>query len=721
MNTVTRYILINSLISILTLSVFAFYSLHRYYDVEAKEESENLEKCIQTFRELLRYKGEGFRIVDNRLLAGSYLLNNNFEVPDKVQEIFGGVATIFMGNLRVSTNVLDGDGRRAVGTKLVGPAYDAIFKQGKPYRGEALVLGVPYLAAYDPIKDKNGEIIGVLFVGLKTSVFLAGLNGLKINLIVTMLGMVAAFTLFMVLLGRETQKFERKNQDQFRLLQTLIDTIPSPVYYKDTGGCYLGCNNAFEASVGKSREELIGKTVSEIWPTELAAQFQQQDQELFDHPGLQVYEQAVRNADGTRHEVVFNKASFHNEDGSLGGLVGIMLDITERKAAEEATRNAYQQLFDIVEFLPDATFVVDRDRRVIAWNRALEKMTGVKKADVIGKGDYEYALPFYGERRPILIDLIDEDVEVVRNTYAFIKVEERTLCAETYIPSFRDNGACYLWGTATPLFDSQGNQVGGIESIRDITEYKRAVEEKSRLESQLVQAHMMETLMVRLGHDLKTPLTPLFILLPLLKKRMTEPDLISKVDICIKSAASINNLAEKTRMLVSLSSGVNLQEQERHSLASIVDEVIAESSGLISKKRIDCHNTIEPTVVVRVVPAQVHELFMNLVSNAVHFSGENGAIVVSAEQHAETVTITVQDQGVGITPDHLDHVFDEYFKADESRHDIDTPGLGLSICKRIVQNHHGRIWAESPGLGRGTAIKFTMHEKLQTADIRNRS
>ena len=77
----------------------------------------------------------------------------------------------------------------------------------------------------------------------------------------------------------------------------------------------------------------------------------------------------------------------------------------------------------------------------------------------------------------------------------------------------------------------------------------------------------------------------------------------------------------------------------------------------------------------------------------------------------------MRDEGVGLAPAHLEHVFDEFFKADESRHDLDTPGLGLSICKRIVRNHHGRIWAESPGLGKGTTIRFTINE--QSADSRH--
>ena len=710
MKSIRKYILASSLLAILTIILFGSYSLNQYQENEVSEEHEKLETCIRTFWELLAHKGTHFRIVDGQLLVGTYPVNGNFELPDKVQSIFGGVATVFMGNERVSTNVLNAEGERAVGTRLVGPAYDAIFKQGKPYRGSASILGIPYLTAYDPIRDRKGEVIGVVFVGIKESDFLARLNTLKINLAMTLVAMVSMFSVFMMLLGRAMKRAEDANENQLRFQRTLMDTIPNPVFYKDADCRYLGCNKAFEAYVGFSSSELIGKTPHELWPAEMADRYRQQDLALLEHPGLQVYEASAKYADGSMRDVIFNKATFEGSSGEVAGLVGVILDITERKAAEEETKNAYQQLWDIVEFLPDATFVVDKDKRVIAWNRAIEKMTGVDKEDVLGKDDYEYSIPFYGARCPILIDLIDEDTDLIRQKYAYITVEGRNLFAETVIPNFRGGADCSLWGAATPLFDSHGNQVGGIESIRDITEYKKSEQEKSGLESQLHQAQMMENVVIRLGHDLKNPLTPLFVMLSLLKKRLTEPDLIKMVDMCLKNAISIKNLADKTSILATLTSSTKPYEREVVAIASIVDQSLIDCADLISQKQLDCMNNIDPSITVPVVPTQLRELFFNLVSNAVQFSKGKSAVVISAERDADVLVISVRDEGIGINPTHLEHIFDEFFKVDESRHDLDTSGLGLSICKQIVRNHHGRIWAESPGPDKGTTIKFTINE-----------
>ena len=102
-----------------------------------------------------------------------------------------------------------------------------------------------------------------------------------------------------------------------------------------------------------------------------------------------------------------------------------MRDITERKQAEEALKESKQQLANIIDFLPDATLVINNEGEVIAWNRAIEEMTGVKAPDMLGKGNYEYALPFYGERRPILIDLVLNPQEEALSKYLSIRKKGR--------------------------------------------------------------------------------------------------------------------------------------------------------------------------------------------------------------------------------------------------------------------------------------------------------
>ncbi len=144
--------------------------------------------------------------------------------------------------------------------------------------------------------------------------------------------------------------------------------------------------------------------------------------------------------------------------------------------AQSALKESRQQLLDVIDFLPDATFAIDFQGQVIAWNRAIEKMAGILGKNILGRGDYEYAIPFYGVRRPILIDLVFTSYEDVKIEYPDVqRGEGNSLTAENFCPNIGENGA-YLWAKATALHDSNGNVIGAIESLRDVTERRRALE-----------------------------------------------------------------------------------------------------------------------------------------------------------------------------------------------------------------------------------------------------
>ena len=161
----------------------------------------------------------------------------------------------------------------------------------------------------------------------------------------------------------------------------------------------------------------------------------------------------------------------------------IILAVGQRMA-QTSVRRSERQLSQIINFLPDATFVINRERNVVSWNRAMEEMTGIPARAIVGKGDYEYALPFYGKRRPILIDLIFASQDEIERSYQGIVREGATLIAETQLSRPKGEER-HLWGKATPLYDDNNEIVGAIESIRDITGIKRNEAELLRKNEQL--------------------------------------------------------------------------------------------------------------------------------------------------------------------------------------------------------------------------------------------
>jgi PAS domain S-box-containing protein len=146
-----------------------------------------------------------------------------------------------------------------------------------------------------------------------------------------------------------------------------------------------------------------------------------------------------------------------------------------------------KRLEEIIDFLPDATLAIDTSGSVIAWNRAIEQMTGVSKEEILNKGEFIYALPFYHEQCPTLIDcILHNDIEIQKKC-RYIKREGEKLISEIFIPHFNKGVGAHLWCTASPLYDTKGNLTGAIESIRDITDHVhdrlliQESEEKQRL------------------------------------------------------------------------------------------------------------------------------------------------------------------------------------------------------------------------------------------------
>ncbi|MDD4168862.1 MAG: PAS domain S-box protein, partial [Desulfotomaculaceae bacterium] len=160
-----------------------------------------------------------------------------------------------------------------------------------------------------------------------------------------------------------------------------------------------------------------------------------------------------------------------------------------------------QQLLDITDFLPDPTFIIDRNKKIVAWNRAIEEMTGVSKVDIIGKGDYAYAIPFYGKVRPVLLDLLFSDDLATELKYKNVVREENTINGEVFIELPFSKKEVFLWLKASPLFDSEGKIVGAIESIRDITKHVQAKEEIKKYRDHLEELVNKRTIELKTANE----------------------------------------------------------------------------------------------------------------------------------------------------------------------------------------------------------------------------
>ena len=257
-------------------------------------------------------------------------------------------------------------------------------------------------------------------------------------------------------------------------LETILGNITDGIIELTPDGRIIFANHAAVSLMGHSEEALLGTKFIE----------------LMDEGDGKTVEDYLAGMDENSRKVNLDTALFINHrhvnpsmvpikvNGNSSVMV-ILNDVTEVLQAEEILKRESralerQRLTQIIDFLPDATMVIDLDGTVIAWNRAIERMTGVKASDILGKGDYEYAIPFYGERRPVLIDLVGQWNKEIEGKYRYVKKIGESLISETYDPLVKPGG--YLWNKASLLYDAAGEVMGAIESIRDISEMKKSEE-----------------------------------------------------------------------------------------------------------------------------------------------------------------------------------------------------------------------------------------------------
>ena len=219
----------------------------------------------------------------------------------------------------------------------------------------------------------------------------------------------------------------------------------------------------------------------------------------------------------------------------------------------------------------------------------------------------------------------------------------------------------------------------------------------------------------QLGHDLKNPLGPIINLVPLLEKKEKDPKSKEILEVIQRNASYMKNLVVKTIELARISSPNTTLSIENANLLDEINDVIEKNKLFLKENNIEIKSAVSEKIMVNVDKLRLTELFDNLISNAVKYSPDGGTITIDAKEGKDFVNISVKDTGMGMNEEQLSHIFDEFYKADSSRHDFDSSGLGLPICKRIIGRHGGKIWAESEGMGNGTTMFFTIphHSKGQ--------
>jgi signal transduction histidine kinase len=201
---------------------------------------------------------------------------------------------------------------------------------------------------------------------------------------------------------------------------------------------------------------------------------------------------------------------------------------------------------------------------------------------------------------------------------------------------------------------------------------------------------------------------PLTVLIPILEKQETDDKKLEILQVLYRNVQYMRNIAIKTLELAKLNSPKTKFLIEKLDLKSEIKKILQSKKTIFEPKNLVVTNKVTNKIFVKADKLRLEELFINLLENSVKFSEFNGKIIINAEEEKDYAKISIKDTGLGMTEEQIKYVFEEFYKADQSRHDFHSSGLGLTISKRIVEKHNGKIWMESKGPDKGSTVYFTL-------------
>jgi two-component system cell cycle sensor histidine kinase/response regulator CckA len=504
----------------------------------------------------------------------------------------------------------------------------------------------------------------------------------------------------------ERKEAEKKLKQQTDAMEASMDGMA--ILNEDQKYVYL--NKAHAKIYGyDTAEELVGQSWRILYDEDELQRFDRSIMPEFSRKGQWQGEARGRRKDGSAFPQEISLTALDK-----GQLICVVRDSTERKRVEEALKRSENRLSSINEFLPDATFAIDLEGKIISWNRAIEEMTGFSAETMLGKGDYEYAIPFYGERRPILVNFLFLWNDDIAEKYSFIQKDGDTLYTETDVPRVRGQNRI-LWGKASPLRNERGDVIGAIESIRDITDRKR-------LESQLLQAQKMEaigTLAGGIAHDFNNILMGIqgYASLIMLELDPHNPhyERLKRIEEQVQSATDL------TRQLLGFARGGRYEMRPVN-----MNEIIRRTSSMFgrTKKELTIHGRYANDLwTAEVDQGQIEQVFLNLYVNAWHAMSTGGELYLEtrnvaldekyATLHAVSpgnyVKISVTDTGMGMDKKTMERIFDPFFTTKEMGRGT---GLGLAMVYGIMKGHKGfvNVYSE-PGHGTSFTLYLPASDK----------
>jgi PAS domain S-box-containing protein len=552
-------------------------------------------------------------------------------------------------------------------------------------------------------------------------------------------------TLLLLLRGRNLAMIRVSGQNRL-----LLASAGEGICGIDVNGITTFVNPAAGKMLGYTAEELLGKNFHSL------THHTKPDGRPYPNHECPIFRTC---SDGTVHQG--NDEFFCHKDGAvipvsyssrpivdrgnINGAVICFQDITESKRTENALLENQRRLSDIIEFLPDATMAIDMKGRIVIWSKEIEIMTGIPAAEMIGKGDYTYAIPFYGKTRPVLMNLlISMDDEEITFRYPSIIREGNSLAAEVYCNALYNNKGAWLFIKASPFHDQSGNITGAIQIVRDITERKHSEErlrlsmEKAEslnhhLEQQTLFAKQMAAdaemanvakseFLANMSHEIRTPMNGVIGMTGLLIDTNLSEEQRRYAETVRASGESLLVLINDILDFSKIEAGKLDMETLDFDLQNLLEDFAASLALRAHDRGLELVCSSDPDVpsLLSGDPGRLRQILTNLAGNAIKFT-HKGEVAIHVSVVDETppspasvlLRFSVRDTGIGIPNEKRELIFSNFTQADASTtRQYGGTGLGLAISKQLAELMGGEIGVESE-IGKGSEFWFTTRLSIQ--------
>ncbi len=495
----------------------------------------------------------------------------------------------------------------------------------------------------------------------------------------------------------ERKQAEDAVTTNLNFLNTLIETIPNPLFYKNTKGEFIGCNQAFEDFLGYTKEELSGLTVFDIFPPLLAQKVTFYNKELLKTCNKKVYELKLPHSDGTLHDVILYNTVFFNPDKSVGGMVGIITDITRRKQTEIALQESEKKYRKLLNEAPLGIIAADLDGNIQYANQNV--------LDLLGSPSAEHTREINLLTFPSLIES-----KISENIKFCIENDEKITFEGVYESK---------WGKkidfrimVSPVQDVFNKKAGILLIVQDIREQKLNITKLQEAKEKAEEADKLKSVLVaNVSHELRSPLNAILGFTELLQNDKLDSQLRTEYLNYIQNNGSvlmhlINDLIDAAKIEVGQ---INI-EKENFYINSILNELFSVFSKTNKKNNVNLVLKIgcpSKDFLVYTDRHRLRQILTNLIVNAFKFT-DSGKIEFGYIVEKTNLLFHVRDTGIGIPDEKLSSIFERFMQVEKShKRNYTGTGLGLSITKTFIELLGGNIWVTSK-LGEGSTFYFTL-------------